>query len=270
MLFRIMSVVLLALMTLSTPTSTNAAHIPEIMAAYNASDWGTLRRLMKEHAEKGDPEVQHDLALAMRNGDYGFAVDEKGSYDWERKSANQGYGPAEYQMGFAILQGVHFEIDYVQAVGWLEKAAAHGVMSAYHALIGLYRDAFNGYFKDFPTDIVEAYKFGILGAGMEAMMVEAGTHVPNPGVPADQIRMLFNELQGSVSEAQAYEAGKRAEAWVEKMAEADAHSHSDAEPEDAGADDIEVRLEKLKKLEDAGLITPEEAAEKRREILENL
>jgi len=76
-------------------------------------------------AEKGDPQAQYQLGQAYEvNFDFAIAA------TWYRKSAEQGYGKAQYRLAGLYEGGDGVEKDYVQADMWYLVAATSGGLSA--------------------------------------------------------------------------------------------------------------------------------------------
>ena len=64
----------------------------------------------------------------------GVVQDARQALDWYRKSAEQGFAPAQYSLGMMYLQGRGTEQDNGQAKIWLEKAAEQGDADAQRVL----------------------------------------------------------------------------------------------------------------------------------------
>jgi hypothetical protein len=80
---------------------------------------------IQQRADANDPAAQTALASCY---DLGMHVkpDGKESIRWLTKAANQGYAPAEYELGRIYLYGRGIETDYAQALLWERKAAEQG------------------------------------------------------------------------------------------------------------------------------------------------
>ena len=83
------------------------------------------------------------LALAICY-DLGMHVkpDGKESIRWITKAANQGYAPAEYELGRIYLYGRGIPVDYAQALIWERKAAEQGDPRAQRDLAFMYERGF--------------------------------------------------------------------------------------------------------------------------------
>jgi TPR repeat protein len=96
---------------------------------------------VQQRADANDPVAQTALASCY---DLGMHVkpDGKESIRWITKAANQGYAPAEYELGRIYLYGRGIPIDYAQALLWERKAAEQGVPRAQRDLAFMYERGF--------------------------------------------------------------------------------------------------------------------------------
>jgi TPR repeat protein len=103
----------------------------------DAKDFSTIQ----QRAEAKDAAAQMALASCY---DLGMHVkpDGKGSIHWLTESANQGYEPAEYELGRIYLYGRGIPIDYAQALTWERKAAKKGDPRAQRDLAFMYERGF--------------------------------------------------------------------------------------------------------------------------------
>ena len=85
--------------------------------------------LIRRSAEQGYADAQFNLGLAYYRGE-GVSEDETQAIYWWRKAAEQGYAHAQYGLGEAYNQGKGVPQDYVQAVYWLREAAEQGDAAA--------------------------------------------------------------------------------------------------------------------------------------------
>jgi len=92
---------------------------------------------IQQRADANDPAAQMTLASCY---DLGMHVkpDGKESIRWLTKAANQGYVPAEYELGRIYLYGRGVEADYAQALLWERKAAEQGDPRAQRDLAFMY------------------------------------------------------------------------------------------------------------------------------------
>jgi TPR repeat protein len=95
----------------------------------------------QQRADANDPAAQTTLASCY---DLGMHVqpDGKESIRWLTRAANQGYVPAEYELGRIYLYGRGIEVDYAQALLWERKAAEQGDPRAQRDLAFMYERGF--------------------------------------------------------------------------------------------------------------------------------
>jgi TPR repeat protein len=96
---------------------------------------------VQKKAEAKDPEAQTTLASCY---DLGMHVQPNGkeSIHWLTEAANQGYVPAEYELGRIYLYGRGVPADYAQALVWERKAAEQGDARAQRDLAFMYERGF--------------------------------------------------------------------------------------------------------------------------------
>jgi hypothetical protein len=96
---------------------------------------------VQQRVDANDPAAQTALASCY---DLGMHVkpDGKESIGWLTKAANQGYAPAEYELGRIYLYGRGIEADYAQALLWERKAAEQGDPRAQRDLAFMYERGF--------------------------------------------------------------------------------------------------------------------------------
>lgn len=96
---------------------------------------------IQQRADANDPAAQTALASCY---DLGMHVqpDGKESISWLTKAANQGYAPAEYELGRIYLYGRGIPIDYAQALLRERKAAEQGDPRAQRDLAFMYERGF--------------------------------------------------------------------------------------------------------------------------------
>ena len=76
----------------------------------------------KKKARTDNPVAQYDLAeLHLSRGQY------KDALGWYKKSAKQGYAPAQSRLGQMYLEGIYVKKDLEKAIFWYEKAQAQGL-----------------------------------------------------------------------------------------------------------------------------------------------
>lgn len=89
----------------------------------------------RTRALRGDVIAQFSLGAMMYYG----SADTKPAVEWIRKAANQGYAPAEFQMGQMYDFGFGVTQDDGEAIAWYRQAAEHGSAPAQRSLGDFYR-----------------------------------------------------------------------------------------------------------------------------------
>lgn len=94
-------------------------------APTEAQQSAASRKALESAAAKGSAAAEYSLgAAAEADGDFARAV------DWYRKSAEQNYAGAEFNLGALLESGKGVDADQTQAVEWYRKAAAQGLAAA--------------------------------------------------------------------------------------------------------------------------------------------
>jgi uncharacterized protein len=92
---------------------------------------------------------------------------------WLLRAAEQGYAPAQCDLGAVYVKGAGVEQSYQDALKWLRKAAEQGDALAQHSLGSIYGKGFRdksvgffyrAFFANATRDYVEAYKWFTLAA----------------------------------------------------------------------------------------------------------
>ena len=81
--------------------------------------------LIRRSAEQGYADAQFNLGLAYYRGE-GVSQDYTQAVSWYRKAAEQGVAAAQYNLGVCYYKGEGVSQDYTQAVSWWCKAAEQG------------------------------------------------------------------------------------------------------------------------------------------------
>lgn len=89
-------------------------------------------------ASEGRQEAQYQLCLMFKRGQGMKAPDAGEAYVWCKKSADQGYGPAEHEMASSLQTGWGVAKDPAAALEYYLKASKQGVPEAQYALGLLY------------------------------------------------------------------------------------------------------------------------------------
>ncbi|MGE3297716.1 MAG: tetratricopeptide repeat protein [Porticoccaceae bacterium] len=89
---------------------------------------------LQSNAQAGDRVAQYNLAVIHETGRFGAPLDKAEAARWYRKSAEQGYQNAQYNLGVLYLRGEGVEQDPQAAVHWLRLAAEQRNPAAIAAL----------------------------------------------------------------------------------------------------------------------------------------
>ncbi len=79
-----------------------------------------------QKAEQGDAKSQCELGINYHFGWGGLPQDDKSAVNYFRKAADQGYGDAQYWLGFCYSGGYGVQKDETQAFNWYKKSADNG------------------------------------------------------------------------------------------------------------------------------------------------
>jgi TPR repeat protein len=109
---------------------------------------------IRAKAEKGDAQSQDELGKAFYYGSLGVVKDGAEAVKWFRKAAEQGYPPAQFDLGLCYANGQGVAKDDVEAVKWYRKAAEQNYGAAQYNLGVHYANA-----QGEAQDDVEAVKW---------------------------------------------------------------------------------------------------------------
>lgn len=116
-----------------------AQGIPATVSYNEAYDYKSAKKWLEKAAAKGDQKAYYYLGNLYKDGQ-GVKRDYNKSLDYMKKSADNGYGDAQTNIGSMYYFGIKpIAQDYNQAKTWLEKAASQGNMTAQNYLAGIYR-----------------------------------------------------------------------------------------------------------------------------------
>lgn len=102
---------------------------------------------LREDADAGDPEAQTHSGFAALYGFPPFKQDPGRAQRWFLEAANQGYAPAQFELG-GLYASAALGRDYKESLVWYGKAADQGHVRAQMALAGFYDSGGNGVRKD--------------------------------------------------------------------------------------------------------------------------
>lgn len=99
----------------------------------------TISLLGESYSGPTDPAKQNTLGWNYQKG-IGVAIDLEKAVYWYRKSANQGYAPAQDNMGWVYQHGIGVQKNEKKAVTWYLKAAKNGLTIAQDHLGWMYQN----------------------------------------------------------------------------------------------------------------------------------
>ena len=185
-----------AAVAVSSCNESPSAQLDQGQAAYDREDWQAAYRLLKPLADQGYAPAQYNLGVMYRDGK-GVPQDYATAASWLRKAA-EGNAAAQSRLGRMYENGQGVAQDYAVAASWYRKAADQGDVSAQGFLGMMY---YNG--KGVPQDYVQAHKWWNLSA--------AGAKHRSEG-DADS----RDQLATLMTPAQIAEAQRQASEWKAK------------------------------------------------------
>ena len=123
---------------MATAVNEAEAGLREGVAAYERGDHGDAANLLAPLAEAGDARAQYLLGRMCFYGQ-GLPQDAARAAAWYRRSAEQGYAPAELAFALALDGGGGVVRAPREAVAWYRRAAIQGVAGAMWRLAYHYR-----------------------------------------------------------------------------------------------------------------------------------
>ena len=122
---------------LFTPFQTPEQIYAEATEYYDKNDYKKAFDLYLESADQGYAPAQFDLGYMYFNG-LGVSQDKVKAVEWYTKSAAQGNASAQYNLGYIYEFGLGVSHDKVKAFEWYTKSAAQGNASAQCKLGDMY------------------------------------------------------------------------------------------------------------------------------------
>lgn len=108
---------------------------------YSGPDYKAAYGLLDICANENNPNALNLLGLMYMHGQY-VDVDENKGFELIKRSAEQGFHPAEYNLGRYYKWGKGCDIDFNQSVYWLQRSADHGNERAAYLLGYMYFKGF--------------------------------------------------------------------------------------------------------------------------------
>lgn len=99
------------------------AEFAAAVAAYNLKDYASALRLLRQLADQGYAPAQNNLGMMYATGQ-GAPQDYAAATVLLRNAADQGYALGEYDLGAMYGNGLGMPQDYVQAYKWFDLAVA--------------------------------------------------------------------------------------------------------------------------------------------------
>ena len=101
------------------------ADVETALKAVQEGDFLTAYQILKDLAEDGNAEAQHNLAMLYKQGK-GVMEDKAKAAIWFRKAADQGLAEAQFQLARAYDRGEGVQKSDEYAALWYRKAAEQG------------------------------------------------------------------------------------------------------------------------------------------------
>ena len=186
-------------------------------------------------AKAGQAEGYYNLGVCYEIG-MGVTADAGKAIQNYQKAADMGLALAMYKLSSIYISGTGAPRDAAKGISYLEKAANAGMAVAANDLGGIYLSGLLGQKKDEKKALAMFTKAADLG-NLEAVKNIAVMHKDGVGTKADpaaaytwyliarrggyageDIARMLGLLEGSLTPAQAQQAQKDADAWIESYA----------------------------------------------------
>lgn len=129
-----------------------ASESASALAAYQSKDYREAMRLFRPLAEQDDPQAQYYVGRMYEKGQ-GVRQEASEVVTWYRRSAEDGYAPAQYRLAVGYAFGyAGLKRDQREAAKWLRKSAEGGYRRAQKILGRAYAEGRFG----FPVDREQA------------------------------------------------------------------------------------------------------------------
>ena len=120
---------LLAILLLTLGKHAFADTFEQAAADYRKNNFAAARQGFEQLAESGDPRAQTVLALMYKYGEGGPGDPER-SFELYLAAAEQGYAPAQYNVGLTLSEGKIVEQNLALAIKWLRRSSKAGFSRA--------------------------------------------------------------------------------------------------------------------------------------------
>ena len=108
------------------------------IAAFESKQFSRALQLLTPHAQIGNPDAQHRLAVMCQNG-LGQVRNEASAYRWMKCAADQNHSLALHALGYMYLDGDCTKQDDQKAVTCFGKAVNLGLEGSMLALAQMYQ-----------------------------------------------------------------------------------------------------------------------------------
>ncbi len=194
-----------------------------------SSDFNKAVKYWKQAAALGQPEAQYTMGVLTEDETFDYdskAASDKAAEEWYIKSANQGFAPAQNNLGVYYFR----KNDYTKAFEWFMKAAEQGVANAQYCLGIMYSSG-----DGVDRDIEKAWNYFEMAAeqGDRASQYELGCLYEEIEEYAKSEKWLeksaaqdYSQAQKKLGDKYYYGRGcnvdfQRAAAWYKKAASQD-------------------------------------------------
>ena len=157
----------------------------------------------KKSAEQGYAAAQFEIGFCYRTGK-GIQQDYKKAFEWFKKSAEQGYATAQFCLGLCYSYGRGVQENYKKAFEWFEKSVEQGIFLAQRELGILYAQGLG--VKQDDSKAVELYRKAAEQGDSVALnnlgyMYEHGRGVPQSYEEAFKLYSKAAKGKGNVSKS---------------------------------------------------------------------
>lgn len=135
---RLALVLAVAAIGLALPAGRANADLPDALRAYQRGEFEAAAAELMPLAEEGNPRAQYQIGR-MRFYGQALVQDAAAAAHWYRRSAEQGYAPAQLAYAIALDGGWGVPRDPGEAVRWYRVAALQGELTAMWRLAYHYR-----------------------------------------------------------------------------------------------------------------------------------
>jgi alpha/beta superfamily hydrolase/outer membrane lipoprotein-sorting protein len=162
--------------------------VEEGKAAYDRGDFAVAAQWWRKPAEQGYAPAQHNLGVLYLRGQ-GVPQDDAIAAQWFRQAAEQGYAPAQTNLGGLYDQGRGMAQDYSAAMHWYHKAAEQGYAGAQNNMGDMYEQG-RGVAQDYAA-AARWYRLAAEQGLAVAQLSIGGLYEQGRGVAQDAVQALM-------------------------------------------------------------------------------